>query len=94
MANAPSDILRINRGQHAMFPTVRRYMPAMMTSNMPSLKPCIFDDACSDHFKCEGDFWDCIVRSVAQAAKKHPLSRRDLSRRAQLPRLSHEIAPI
>jgi len=31
-----------------------------------------FDDACSDHFKWEGDFWDCVVRAVAQAAKKHP----------------------
>jgi hypothetical protein len=32
----------------------------------------LFDDACSDHFKWEGDFWDCVVRAVAQAAKKHP----------------------
>jgi hypothetical protein len=31
-----------------------------------------FDDACSRHFKWEGDFWDCVVRAVAQAAKKHP----------------------
>lgn len=31
-----------------------------------------FDDACSDHFKWEGDFWDCVMRAVAQAAKKHP----------------------
>jgi hypothetical protein len=31
-----------------------------------------FDDACSDYFKWEGDFWDCVVRAVAQAAKKHP----------------------
>lgn len=31
-----------------------------------------FDDACSDHFKWEGDFWGCVVRAVAQAAKTHP----------------------
>jgi hypothetical protein len=31
-----------------------------------------FDDACSLHFKWDGDFWDCVVRAVAQAAKNHP----------------------
>jgi hypothetical protein len=31
-----------------------------------------FDDECSRYFKCDGDFWDCVVRAVAQAAKKHP----------------------
>jgi len=37
------------------------------------IEPAVqFDDACSDHFKSEGDFWDCVVRAVAQAAKKHP----------------------
>ena len=31
-----------------------------------------FHDACSEHFKWEGDFWACVVRAVAQAAKKYP----------------------
>jgi hypothetical protein len=31
-----------------------------------------FHDACSRHFNWEGDFWECVVRAVAQAAKEYP----------------------
>jgi hypothetical protein len=31
-----------------------------------------FHDACEKHFKWDGDFWDCVVRAVAQAQRDHP----------------------
>jgi len=31
-----------------------------------------FDTDCFRYFKLHGDFWDCCVRAVALAAKKHP----------------------
>jgi len=31
-----------------------------------------FYDDCSKYFKWNGDFWECIVRAVAQAQTKHP----------------------
>ncbi|UWU88972.1 hypothetical protein [Bradyrhizobium sp. CB1015] len=31
-----------------------------------------FEDAYNKHFDCYGDFWDCVVRAVAQAARKYP----------------------
>jgi hypothetical protein len=31
-----------------------------------------FDRDCFAHFKWEGDFWDCVVRAVAMAARTHP----------------------
>jgi hypothetical protein len=31
-----------------------------------------FDTDCFRYFKLHGDFWDCCVRAVAVAAKKHP----------------------
>lgn len=31
-----------------------------------------FEDATFMHFKWEGDFWDCVVRAVAQAQRKFP----------------------
>ena len=30
-----------------------------------------FHDACARHFSWEGDFWDCVMRAVAQAAKEY-----------------------
>jgi len=31
-----------------------------------------FEDAYNKHFDWNGDFWDCVVRAVAQAARKYP----------------------
>ena len=31
-----------------------------------------FDDDCFKYFKWDGDFWDCVVRAVAQEQRKHP----------------------
>lgn len=31
-----------------------------------------FEDAYNTHFDWNGDFWDCVVRAVAQAARKYP----------------------
>jgi hypothetical protein len=31
-----------------------------------------FEDACSRHFNWDGDFWECVVRAVAQAAAQYP----------------------
>jgi hypothetical protein len=31
-----------------------------------------FDTDCFRYFKLHGDFWECCVRAVAVAAKKHP----------------------
>jgi hypothetical protein len=31
-----------------------------------------FDTDCFRFFKLHGDYWDCCVRAVAVAAKKHP----------------------
>ena len=31
-----------------------------------------FEGAAEAHFKWDGDFWDCVVRAVAQAAAEYP----------------------
>ena len=31
-----------------------------------------FEDATFEHFNWNGDFWDCVVRAVAQAARQYP----------------------
>lgn len=31
-----------------------------------------FEDATFKHFRWNGDFWDCVVRAVAQAARQYP----------------------
>lgn len=31
-----------------------------------------FEDDYSKYFRWDGDFWDCVVRAVAQAQRKHP----------------------
>lgn len=31
-----------------------------------------FEDAYNKHFDWNADFWDCVVRAVAQAARKYP----------------------
>jgi hypothetical protein len=31
-----------------------------------------FNDACFKHFQMDRDFWDCVVRAVDEAARKHP----------------------
>ena len=31
-----------------------------------------FEGAAEAHFKWDGDFWECVVRAVAQAAVKYP----------------------
>lgn len=31
-----------------------------------------FDDDCCKYFNMDRDFWDCVMRAVAMAAKKHP----------------------
>jgi len=31
-----------------------------------------FEGAAEAHFNCDGDFWDCVVRAVAQAARQYP----------------------
>ena len=31
-----------------------------------------FEDATFTHFNWDGDFWDCVVRAVAQAAAQYP----------------------
>ena len=31
-----------------------------------------FEDATFRHFNWNGDFWDCVVRAVAQAARQYP----------------------
>ncbi|WP_145631901.1 hypothetical protein [Bradyrhizobium daqingense] len=31
-----------------------------------------FEDAYNKHFDLNADFWDCVVRAVAQAARKYP----------------------
>jgi hypothetical protein len=31
-----------------------------------------FDDACFKHFQMDRDFWECVVRAVAEAARKYP----------------------
>ncbi|MBR0867237.1 hypothetical protein JQ614_37235 [Bradyrhizobium diazoefficiens] len=31
-----------------------------------------FEGAADAHFKWDGDFWDCVVRAVAQAAAEYP----------------------
>jgi hypothetical protein len=31
-----------------------------------------FYDDCEKYFKWDGDFWDCVVRAVAQAQRDHP----------------------
>lgn len=31
-----------------------------------------FDGAAEAHFNWDGDFWDCVVRAVAQAAAQYP----------------------
>ena len=46
--------------------------PAKPTSGRPSSTAVKFYDDCSHYFKWDGDFWDCVVRAVAQAANKYP----------------------
>jgi hypothetical protein len=31
-----------------------------------------FQDDCSKFLQWDGDYWDCIVKAVAQSARKHP----------------------
>jgi hypothetical protein len=31
-----------------------------------------FQDACNKYFELNADFWDCVVRAVAQAARRYP----------------------
>jgi hypothetical protein len=31
-----------------------------------------FEDATFKHFRWDGDFWDCVVRAVAKAARQYP----------------------
>ncbi len=53
---------------------VRRAFPRAGDSDIKQaiIEAVNFDDDCSKYFKWEGDFWDCVVRAVAQAQKNHP----------------------
>jgi hypothetical protein len=57
-----------------MFGYLKRAFPRADDSELKQaiIKAVSFDDDCATYFKWEGDFWDCVVRAVAQAQKHHP----------------------
>jgi hypothetical protein len=69
---------RRHKRQHAdegpMFGYLKRTHPQADDTDVRAaiLEAVRFQDDCSRFLRWDGDFWDCIVRAVAEAAKKHP----------------------
>ena len=57
-----------------MFGYLKRAHPHASDADIRSaiMEAVRFQDDCSRFFRWEGDYWDCIVRAVAQAQRKHP----------------------
>ncbi|MCP3369062.1 hypothetical protein [Bradyrhizobium cajani] len=57
-----------------MFAYLKR---AHASADDPAIKQAIitaveFEDEYNKHFDWNGDFWDCVVRAMAQAARRYP----------------------
>jgi hypothetical protein len=69
---------RRHKREHAdegpMFGYLKRTHPQASDADIKAaiLEAVRFQDDCSRFFRWEGDFWDCILRAVAQAEQKHP----------------------
>jgi len=57
-----------------MFDIVKRAKPRASEDDVKRaiIEAVKFDDDCFKYFNWDGDFWDCVVRAVAQAQRKHP----------------------
>jgi hypothetical protein len=57
-----------------MFGYVRRAQPHAGDAEIKQaiITAVKFEDECFRHFEWTGDFWDAVVRAVAQAARKYP----------------------
>lgn len=69
--------LRFNRDHAHDGPAFTHLKRAHPQASDAAIKQAIieavkFDDDCFKYIQMQGDFWDCVVRAVARAAKKHP----------------------
>jgi len=57
-----------------MFALVKRACPRASDADIRQAiaEAVKFEDATFKYFKWDGDFWDCVVRAVAQAQARHP----------------------
>jgi hypothetical protein len=56
-----------------MFALVKRAQPRAGDADIRNaiIDAVKFYDGCEKYFKWDGDFWDCVVRAVAQAQRDH-----------------------
>jgi len=57
-----------------MFVLVKRAQPRVGDAEIRQaiIDAVKFYDDCERYFRWDGDFWDCVVRAVAQAQRHHP----------------------